>query len=140
MSSAVCAQCTRCAHQNACNFELPALAADMKPEHAQFLEQLPEEDLEEWEVQLRDALFAAVNAREGPFPLVDWLDCRVGGVLTFEKQGNEICRPGGTQVAEKEPAAQQQDKTFDADPVDAKESFFKTLPDDAFSPAEDIQV
>eukprot|EP00928_Gymnodinium_smaydae_P054920 TRINITY_DN38602_c0_g1_i1.p1 TRINITY_DN38602_c0_g1~~TRINITY_DN38602_c0_g1_i1.p1 ORF type:complete len:660 (-),score=125.75 TRINITY_DN38602_c0_g1_i1:215-2050(-) len=63
-----------------------------------FLRNLPRDRLTREEENLRQALIDFLNVRPEPFPLVDWIDARIGGeVETFRNErGNfDIRRPRG---------------------------------------------
>eukprot|EP00971_Amphidinium_carterae_P021187 418388-Amphidinium_carterae.2 len=55
---------------------------------------LPPDELLEWELRLREGVLAAIEANGGhPFPLLDWIEDRIGGeVRTREPQPQETCK------------------------------------------------
>mmetsp|Transcript_47856 Transcript_47856/g.113715 ORF Transcript_47856/g.113715 Transcript_47856/m.113715 type:complete len:485 (-) Transcript_47856:59-1513(-) len=124
-----------------------------------FFEQLPAEELLDWELELRGALLRAADERRGlAFPLLDWIDSRVGGDIALN--GREIYRrnarlAGGTHTGRPTnpneailansmaagayatpPVAQGGASSSVADArVDA---FFARLPAEAYNPEEEL--
>lgn len=106
----------------------------MAAARAKFFSGLPADELTPYEHALRKALLKAVGSCPGPFPLIEWIDRRVGGEIETRRDENgsfEIFTRGSN------PPPVEGGKKGAGNGNDQKEAFFATLSADNFAPAEE---
>lgn len=101
----------------------------MAAARARFFASLPADELTPTEHALRKALVKAIAASSGPFPIIEWIDRRIGGEVETRQDENgfyEIVERGaGPPVGENHRSDT------------SKEAFFSKLSPEAFAPPEE---
>eukprot|EP00927_Polykrikos_kofoidii_P035266 TRINITY_DN2984_c0_g1_i1.p1 TRINITY_DN2984_c0_g1~~TRINITY_DN2984_c0_g1_i1.p1 ORF type:complete len:556 (+),score=122.98 TRINITY_DN2984_c0_g1_i1:131-1798(+) len=112
------------------------VSGKVRSDHAPFFSTLPPNDLVPLEAALRVALLDWLHYKPGPFPLVEWIHRRIGGEVEtqLDKQGFHEIVLRGAGGPPPRATATSAPSTMDV-PV-ARNDFFKTLPQNRFSPAE----
>lgn len=107
---------------------------------------LPPAELTDWEHDLRRPLLDVLQYLNGPLPLVEWINARLGGELEtfFDETGAVMVRlrPGFAQPARGPPPGRGQPLVGGPPPTDMekdnsrRDAFFEKLPDDSFNNSE----
>lgn len=96
-----------------------------------FFAALPTDELTPVEQTLRKALLKAVQSNNGHFPLIQWIDRRIGGEIETKRD-----ETGAFEIMERG-AAPARGAAENSRPAESKEAFFASLSPDSFSQAEE---
>eukprot|EP00927_Polykrikos_kofoidii_P076731 TRINITY_DN73771_c0_g1_i1.p1 TRINITY_DN73771_c0_g1~~TRINITY_DN73771_c0_g1_i1.p1 ORF type:complete len:598 (-),score=122.67 TRINITY_DN73771_c0_g1_i1:676-2391(-) len=114
-----------------------------RSDHAPFFASLPSNELLPLETGLRQVLLDWLHTKAGPFPLIEWIDLRIGGEIETRRDAQgfyEIFLRGTAPPMPQMPTVLPAQRGTTLNPpntvVCAREDFFKRLPQDRFSPEE----
>jgi len=97
-----------------------------------FFAGLPADELTPVEHSLRKALLKALGSNSGKFPLIEWIDRRIGGEIETRRDEN-----GFYEILQRGSAPPDSNNNHRGGGEISKDAFFSSLAPDAFAPPEE---